>query len=425
MSEHRKGLALHSLILLAAAQFSNVGGLLFHMLLGGDWVSWSLPAEEYQILVFMLNSILIAVLPMDAVRTTIGHYVSLMSREDREGDIRRFFGFWTMRMLGAGAVLILLAWLFSASLMDVFHIEQRGIFLLAMATLALTLMLPLCAGVFQGMQRFVFFSLAFNLVAVLRLIFAIFLVIFFAPKAVSGVLAQFFSTLICVFLGFVGVYLFTRRAEPSEQALPKISGYLLQSVLVLLGYGILFNGDIHLAQYFLPDSADMAARAGTIARAVVFLPMPIALALFPKVSSHGDLHREDLLVLGRALLYVSILLAGIAGLCSIRPDWPLLGLYGIREPSEELLRTVRTYVLSMTPLALSYLFLNFHMAQRRFAPCWLILAAAPIYILGVRFYHPSVEGIARVLGCVTLTTCILLVLHLIWTARGLRRQALR
>ena len=76
----------HGFLVLAAAQVANISGLLFHMLMGGSWVSWSLSQEDYQCLVFMLNTILIALIPMDAIRTMVSHYAALMAREGHCGD---------------------------------------------------------------------------------------------------------------------------------------------------------------------------------------------------------------------------------------------------------------------------------------------------------------------------------------------------
>ena len=344
----------HSLLLLVAAQVANVCGLLFHMLLGGSWVHWSLDENEYQVLVFMLNTIMIALVPMDAIRSMVSHYSSLMAQQGHYGDVYQFSRLWRRRMVWVGLSLGVTGTLCAPVIVSVFNIDRPMTFTLTMWTLAVTLFMPLYAGFLQGVQAFFWFSMVYNLWAVVRLLLGVGLVYFAASQAFFGILGQLIGMLLTVLVGFFGIRHMCRGKLESAQPMPRGAGYLFKSVVILVGYAVLFNSDIHLVQYFLPDTGDMAAKAGTIARAVVFLPMPIALAMFPKVSSTGVITREDVKTLCKALVYVLLLLLALAGICAVKPAWPLLLLYGMKSPSPDMLETVRAYVIGMSPLSLTY-----------------------------------------------------------------------
>ena len=85
-------------------------------------------------------------------------------------------------------------------------------------------------------------------------------------------------------------------------------------------------------RYFDAETAGLFAKAATIARTAVFLPVPIATALFPKVSSAGELSPESWGLLGRALAFAGLLIGAAVAVCVAFPVLPWTILYGAWPP---------------------------------------------------------------------------------------------
>ena len=187
--------------------------------------------------------------------------------------------------------------------------------------------------------------------------------------------------------------------------------YLGASLVCLAGYAMLMNLDTLLAKhYFGAEAAGVFAKAATIARTAVFLPVPIATALFPKVTSTGELTDASWGLLGRALAFAGLLIAATAGVCLAFPQLPWTILYRAWPAADAALaaQLTRAMVLAMSPLALAYLLLNFEMAQRRFAWCYGLVPCGAAYVVGVARFHAHPAQIAVVVGALNCVAVALL-----------------
>jgi O-antigen ligase len=68
----------------------------------------------------------------------------------------------------------------------------------------------------------------------------------------------------------------------------------------------------------------------------------------------------------------------------------------------------------MTPMGLTYLLMNFQMAQRRFKPSYGLLACAAGYVIGVSLFHETVWQVVTVLGIVSVLSAFILIFGLPW-----------
>ena len=176
------------------------------------------------------------------------------------------------------------------------------------------------------------------------------------------------------------------------------------------------NADVVMVKHFFPDAneAGLFARAATIGRTMVFLTMPIAMAMFPKVTSTGSTDAHNWKTLISAILYVVVILILAACLCAFFAWVPLRIIYNDRAPDAEMIRLVRWVVCAMTPMGLTYLLMNFQMAQRRFKPSYSLLACAAGYVIGVSLFHETVWQVVTVLGIASLLSAVLLIFGLPW-----------
>ncbi len=408
-------LVRHGLLLIVITGVANVANVAFHMVMGRG-----LSSDEYGILATLLNLFLVMATPLEALRNAMAHFAA---RAHRAGDLaltraiaRRWC--WRIGLLAIPASGAL--WLLHPRLTAFFHLPAPGPIYVVAASLFAFMMIPVLAGVLQGMQAFWWFGAALHGIGVVRLVLGLLFLAAGAATAYHAILSGALAMGGGVAVGLFGVWWITRGAGPRVPATRGIGPYFLKAMLMLAGYGVLMNCDVMLVRHFHPDAAGAFAWAATIGRSVVFLPMPIAMAMFPKVITHGGSTRSSRLALFKAL-GMAVALIGIGVGFSLAWPWiPLRILYGVTDPAPEVERLVRMVMLAMCPLGVSYLLLHFEMAQHRFGSVpWLLLLAAA-YLGGVALWHPSVLAIVAVLGAVATASAAL---YLAILFRGARAPA--
>ncbi|MEO1086267.1 MAG: hypothetical protein AAFY88_18685 [Acidobacteriota bacterium] len=132
----------------------------------------------------------------------------------------------------------------------------------------------------------------------------------------------------------------------------------------------LMNADLILAQRLL-DGDDLAAygKAAMLARALIFLPLPVVLAMFPRAVVSARLR-----LLGAPLAFVAAVAVLSAALISLDPALPLTWIYGpdLEAAAPEL---ARRYVWAAIPLVLLEVLIPYLWARDR--PRTVLVLAAP------------------------------------------------
>ena len=373
------GFFRHGALLMAGTLLGSLFNAAFHVVAGR-----SLPGKEYAALVAMLGIILALGQPMLAVQNTVAHYISRLVALGRSAEVFPFFAkaapAWLLVLPPVFAALAALAhpWLSMVWPVPV------SLHCLVAALIPLTLWMSLFSGLWQGLQDFPRLAFIPQLWGVVRFFLTVAAVFLGFRTALWPLSAQLAGVLLVMAFGFA--YLAARRpADPAPlrpcPGAPPLA-YLLKAVLALAAFGVLMNFDTSLALRFHPDRAGLFAKAATIARTAVFLPVPLAAALFPKVSSDGDAPPDTRRLLLRALAAATVVLACVLAACLLLPGLPWFILYG-RCPEADLPAAralVRAMSLAMTPLAFAYLLLNFEISQSRFLRPLLLLPLALLYV---------------------------------------------
>lgn len=390
----------HSVLLMAAAQLGNVANLAFQILMNRR-----LSDAEYGVLTAMVTLMAMVILPLDALRTTLAHRTALWIKEDRGGDVRALCVLWSRRTLATwgvlfAALLIGGSWVgASLRLSNPWPLWMTGVGLMGI------MLLPVMTGVLQGMQRFTVFAWATQSPSFLRFILGVGLVIWI-PRAWTGIAAQAAGFIAAAVCATVWARAGWRGLQASGKPIESSDAYFFKSLSILSAFAVLMLVDVLLVKaWFDVDLAGRYSRAATIARAIVYLPMPVAMALFPKVVSRGERTREGRRMLAQAL-------AGVAGLLAVSAAtaWLLASLlwriFTGSEPSLEELHLLRGLVLALAPLALAHLLLNFELAQHRFRTCVIAVVGVVVYMVGVFIWHPTPLAVAGWLGGVSLAVFI-------------------
>lgn len=400
-------LVQHGILLMGLAQVANLAGIAFHMVMGRE-----LTVDEYGILGTMLNMMLVLASPLDALRNAMAHFSAHAEQQGERSVVRALGRQWLGRMLLAGLLAGTALILSAPYVAGFFHLESTLPVRVAGGLLPVMLCAPVVAGLLQGMQSFVWMSVGTQLWMVLRLGLGYLLVTFVAASALSAVWSHAVAQLLGLGLALFGLNTLLRGLDRAE-APTGVVHYFLQSMLLLAGYGVLMNSDLMLVRHFHPDEAGYFAQAATIGRSVIFLPMPIAMALFPKVISSGLASADSRRTLARALLMALGLIGSAVIMVWLLPWLPLRILFGVKEPSPESLALVRWVCLAMSPLGLTYLLLHFEMAQHRFEAVPWLIACALAYVGGVYLWHDTVLHIVAALGGAALTSATIFAVMLV------------
>lgn len=395
-------LVKHSFLLLFTNGVANVANVVFHMVMGQG-----LSEDEYGILAALLNLMLVLSTPLDALRNAMAHFAARAHRLGQPKLARAIASRWTLRITLLALPASALMWMLHKPIAAFFHLASPAPILMVAAFLPALMLLPVVAGILQGMQAFWWFGASMHGLSIVRLGLGWLLITFVAATAAQAIFSHTLAILYGALVGGFAVWFLTRSTDPAVTATRGIGPYFLKAMFMLAAYGLLMNCDVMLVRHFHPESAGEFAWAATIGRSVVFLPMPIAMAMFPKVISAGGMTRSSQLTVLKALgMVVAMVGAGMA-VTLIWPGLPLFILYKIREPSPELEHLVRMVMLAMSPLGITYLLLHFEMAQHRFETVpWLIVLAAA-YLGGVALWHHSVLAIVAVLGAVAVLSALL------------------
>jgi len=417
LGRDESGLFKHGSMMMVGAFIGALFNVGFHMVMGRPQM---LSGAEYGSLVAMLGIILVISTPMLALQNTLAHFTSKLVKDGHRDEVMMLFLHWIEIFLGVTVAIILSAYLFRHSMSVFWGGVDPRLIVATFTVLAISLWMNIFYGLLQGMQAFPWLATAPQAWGLTRLLLGTLFVLFITPTALVAIVAQGIGVLVVLLLCLRAVrtmHLPPRRKRVSPHG---TYGYLVSAFVCLAGYAMLMNLDTTLAKhYFDADSVGLFAKGATIARTAVFLPVPIAMALFPKVTSSGGLSDESWHLLIRALLFVGLIIVAVAGVCIVIPQLPLRIIYGAAAAATpEAIHLTRAMVLAMSPLAFAYLLLNFEMAQQRFRWCYSMVPCGIAYVGGVMLFHDRPVQIAMVLGGVNTLAALLLLAGVLLQRHG-------
>ena len=256
--------------------------------------------------------------------------------------------------------------------------------------------LPMFWGVLQGQQNFLWFGWTYIFNGVGRLGIASFLVL--ALGACAG------GMMLGVLLGLaagVGVAVWQTRSLWLLPAQPFDWRNLLKQIVpLLLGFAAVqffFTADtMFVKAYFSGDDAAFYVSAGTLSRGLMWLVVPLATVMFPKIV-HSVARSEKSSLLGVVLLGTAVLAAGGAVGLTILGPWVVKLAYSKQYVSVAA-AVLPWYAWAMVPLSLAYALVNNLMARSQFGvvPVLWLLAAA--YGVALTQFHDTLITVLKTLG---------------------------
>ncbi len=395
------GLFRHSLLLMAAAQVTNVFNLVFQI-----FVMRQLTDSEYSTLGAMLSIFALASMSLGSLSRSITHYTALYQQKGDVGAVSLLLKKVIADLLIAFFLLFVLLVLFKGQVCAFLKISSITPVFLTVASIGLLTLLGSLGGVLQGVQHFLKSTLSSIFQSGSRLLFVVVLMIMGRGLSVMPILgAHAISHLLALALAGWFVISLLRLAGKSDSVIHRkeIYGYALAYFCAWSGFSILMNLDIIMAKhYFDAETAGRFAKVAILARMVIFLPLPVASALFPKVVSVDGSSEKSRRTLVKGLILVGGIVIAAAVMATLLA--PLfLRIMGVGAEQSMLLRTM---FWALSPLSFVLLLLNYELAQRRFTVVLPVLICAGIYLALLMVFHSSLLHIIACLGGMSIVTLL-------------------
>ena len=374
-----------------AAFFRQSGWLMIANIAGGamtwgvHFLSKSIPESQYAAFGTLL--MVVACLPTMPLQMIFAQQTALALATGRERQLSgliRLAWRWTFLVWAGGALVVLF---FQKQIVTGWHLPDALGLWVTLPLILVSLWFPMFSGVLQGRQDFFWLGWSTIFGGTGRLLAAALLVLALGFGA-AGMLAG--AMLGVALAAFINIW----RARDLWMPRPEkfdAKGVLRQVLPLLFGFGacqFMFTADTMFAKaYFTGDEMAPYVAAGTLSRALLWLVLPLAAVMFPKIV-HAAAKSEksnlfNLVVLGTAVLAI----CGALGLWLVGPVMVKI----VYKTSYVAATTALLpwYAVAMVPLALANVMVNDLLARGRFAvvPCMVVLAAAYGFTLPVMLNH--------------------------------------
>jgi len=363
---------------------------------------------------------LVACLPVAPVQMVFAQQSALALATGRTGQLSgliRLAVVWIFILWLLGAAVVLF---FQHSIVSIWHLPGALGLWVTVVLVPVTLWVPLFSGVLQGLQDFFWLGWSTVFGGVGRLVGAALLVILFKLGAMGMMLG--------VLIGSVSAVLIAIWRSRDLWLLPAEKfdwmPLMRDAMPMMFGFGacqFLFTSDAIFAKpYFTDTQMKHYVIAGTLARALLFLVMPLTSVMFPKlVYSRAKSEKSNLfglVVVGTAVLSV----CGALGLWIVGPY--VVKFLANASDVPGTMALIPWYAGAMVPLAMANVLVNDLMARERFIVVPFMVALAVIYaftlpqLLG--HFPGHIEMVLQTLGVVNL----LLFGICAWFTWGMKRK---
>ena len=380
-----------------AAFFRQSGWLMIANIIGGfatlcvHPLSKKMVDSEYTAFIALMA--MVTCLPTIPFQSVVAQQTAQKLAIDRPRQLAgmiRIAWFWTFIAWAVGAAVL---FVYRNHIAQIWQLPTVTSLLITLPVLLASLLMPMFFGAVQGRQDFFWLGWAQLLSGVGRFVFAAFFVFAFHAGA-TGLIT---GALIGVGIGAViGIWrtrdLWTLSAEPFEW-----KPLMRQVVPLLLGFGafqFLFGSDSLFSKaYFSGDAMKPYMAAGTLSRGLLWIVLPMATVMFPKlVHAHTKSEKTNLfniVILGTAVMgicgWIGLYLAGPIAVRIVYSAKDVAGTMAL----------IPWYAGAMVPLAMSTVMVNDLLARAKYqvVPFMVALAVADGFTMPYVLSHYHDRGL--------------------------------
>lgn len=292
-------------------------------------------------------------------------------------------------------VALVLVAAFQTSVIEQWKLSHPAVLWLTLISGLLLLWKPICGGVIQGQQNFLWFGWAAILEGASRVVGVAVIVLLWRRDAVAMVLGVLIGSVAGIL-----VLAWQSRATLQGSSLPVAwKSWAAQVVPLTLGFGsfqFMFGADPLFVQgWFGEEETPAYMAAGTLSRALVTFTGPLVWVMFPKiVRSMTVREKTNVFWLGLAATGVLVSLGALA--LSIVAPIVVPIVYGDRYA--ETLPLLRLFPWSLVPLVLGNVLMNDLLARQRYRVVPWLVGVAVLYAAALCLWHQDFFTVIRVLG---------------------------
>ena len=364
-----------------AAFFRQSGWLMIAAIAGGA-LTWGVhflnkvidPAEYATFGVLLMVVACLPTMPLQMVFTQQAALALATGRERQLAGLVRLAWLWTFILWALGALVV---FGFRKQIVAGWHLPNELGIWVTLLLLLVSLWVPMFTGLLQGRQDFFWMGWSSIVGGATRLGGAVLLVLALhlgAAGMMTGAL---------IGIGLTALIAVWRTRDlwrlPAERF--EMAGLARQVLPLLFGFGacqFMFTSDTMFATaYFDGEQMKPYVVAGTLSRALLWLVLPLASVMFPKlIQSRAKSEKSNLfglVVLGTAVLSVG----GALGLWLVGP-WVVRFVAHAGDVAATM-ALIPWYAGAMVPLALANVMVNDLLARSRFGVVPFMVALAVAY----------------------------------------------
>lgn len=364
------------------------------LMLGIHFLSKKIPESEYGILVTLFS--IISLIPTIPFQMVFAHQTAQALALNRERQLRRMIRSVWLGIFLLWLVAIALVIPFRKQIVANWHLSNPVALWILMAAILFSLWMPMFAGAMQGQQNFLWLGWSQLLNAAGRIVSAVFIVFLLRGEATGILLGALIGMIVA---WAIGVWQ-TQSLWRGESESFDWRGLLKQVIPLMLGFAatqFLFSADTSFVDtYFGADKTAPYGAAGTLSRALLWLVLPLAAVMFPKIV-HSTAKSEKTNLLGIVLLgTAALVVCGVLGLWLLGP-WVIKIIYPAGYVSATL-AVLPWYAGAMVPLSLANVLVNDLLARGKFQAVPFLVLLAIFYGLALTQFHSSLVMVLKTLG---------------------------
>jgi O-antigen/teichoic acid export membrane protein len=342
---------------------------------------------------------LVMCIPAAPLQMVMAQQTAKALANDRKGELAgltRIVWLGTLLLWLVGVVVVLI---FQNHILTRWKISHPAGLWVTVLALLVALWMPLFQGMLQGQQNFLWLGWSTMSNAIGRIAVAA-----LAVLALGGLAAGMMTGVLAGMIAAVLIAIWQTRSLWRAPARPFDWRSLLPEVVpLMLGcwiFQFLFTADGLFASAYFPGLAGFYGSAGTLSRALMWLVVPLATVMFPRIV-HSSAKAEKTNILG--LVFGGTAALSIVGAVALS----LLGPIVIRFVNGRAFVAVASsllpwYAAAMVPLALANVLLNALFARSSFRIVPWLCVLALVYIFGLTHFHATPVMVLKVLGLVNL-----------------------
>jgi O-antigen/teichoic acid export membrane protein len=384
----------------------------------------NLNPSDYGQLNALMALFMIITVPANTVQTTITRFVSIFQASSQQAQTRGFLKHFMQVMVTAAFFFLLAVTLGSQVLATFLQIPSVGLVFLLGVILFFAMVTPIPWGGLQGLQRFGLLAVNLILNGGLKLGLGVLLVIggWGVLGAIGAVAIAYFIT---ASLSLLQVeWLMRKESRKDGQRSDRIKSqsstfseayrFFFPVGIMLLCFMILTQIDLILVKHlFTPIEAGYYSIAQMVGKVILFLPLPVVMVMFPKVSLMEAQGKKSFPVLIQSLMISGILGASGIVISHLFPTTIIQVL--ARTVYPECIPLVRLFSINMTLFSLTLILLYYHLATQKRGFIYPLLSMTLIQIGLIALFH---QTMIQILSIVTIVAFLLFGINLYLARRA-------